>query len=743
MSLLVVSGLGLTLFPSASATAIEPPIVNQAAATFRPPHSDRGFDSDGDGKFEYLLLEVNVSVTVAGFYRVEGYLSDPPPITFFLYSAGEPFLDVGPQSILLAYDGPAVNATGVDGPYTVELFLSDATTLQELANDSYFTRAYSHLDFEAPMGTLAPPFTETLIDADGDGRFNFLAVDVGIAVSVPRAFSLLGQLFDRAGSVSLGSFNESFLDVGVQTLRLSFSGARLNTSAVDGPYIVVLYLFDTASGILQDTDFFGTLPYDHRVFEELPRITSPIAAVRPTIDGRLEIGEWDDAHAASFLQVPANDLAGFLLVKSDERFLYVAYDVVGDTSPDTGDVAAIAFDTDNDGAPTNGADDEFIEGGPGAIQQFHLVFADVFSFWTLEDGPYDPSLPDHEGLASARGFSPSNRSSTFHRGYEFAIPLALLEAAPGDTLGFFGGSHYTPAVFDGSSSRLSVWPENEGRPSPLDAYADLFLTPDLAPPSLALLAPQAGNVFGAADVNVAWEASDEGFGLKSIEVRLDGAAPATLPANATSYELVNVADGVHLVTVTAEDLAGNPTSVSTTFTVDTTDPTIALGAPASGSIVTSSSVRVSWSTTDAVSGIAQVEIAVDGGSPQVLPGDATEATISNLSDGPHTVTVTVHDNAGNFATDSSTFRVDTAVLSPTGPYGALLIIAIILAAAAGGVLAFLLIRRRRPPPSEGPPPSPPEIQGPPLAGPPPPPPPPEVPPAQPPAQPNPELPPPP
>src|SRR5439155_25987 len=69
------------------------------------------------------------------------------------------------------------------------------------------------------------------------------------------------------------------------------------------------------------------------------------------------------------------------------------------------------------------------------------------------------------------------------------------------------------------------------------------------------------------------------------------------------------------------------------------------------------------------SGIDHVEIRLDGGSAQTLSSGATSYTLNGLSDGTHTVNVTVVDKAGHSSSNSVSFRVDTSFVSPSGPYG--------------------------------------------------------------------------
>jgi len=708
--LVVMSAWGLV--GSLSGAAAAPPGPAQVGADFSPPHLDYGFDLGFDPLFDQLVVEVNLTVHEPAPFVVEGYLHDAN-FTFFLFD-GAIVSGLGNRVVRLIFDGPAINASGVDGPYFTDLFLSRADTFLLISTDVHVTNPYSHLDFEPSEVMTTAPHRNFGQDTDGNSLYDWLVIDVDLTVVVAGTYLLGGQLIDETGELNMFAFNISTLNPGAAKARLAYNGARIYAAGFDGPYAVILTLVDAFSGVTQDSEIYFTFAYDHRVFDDRPRIASLIADVVPVIDGTIAAGEWSDAHAENLSLVSGNLLHGILYVKHDHQNLYVAYDALGDTTATAGDIASISFDSGNDRALSDGGEDQFLEAGVGA----HLVYSGALGGWVVEDSPIDPSLPDHGNLTSARGFFASGGAAQLHRNYEFSIPLALLQVEPGETIGFYGGSIVTPAIGDATTLDFSYWPDNEAGLASLDSFAELFITPDLAAPVLTVLTPQPQHAFRGSDLIVEWTAADDGFGLDRIEVTLDFGTPVVLAANATSHVFEDVLEGAHTVRVVAYDRAENAAIVTVQVLADRTLPSTTVTSPTDGGIVSSSTVRITWSASDAASGVDRIEVVVDGGSPHVLPGTATEVSVTGLSDGVHNVTVTAYDRANNSAADSTTFRVDTALLSPSGPYGVIPIIGIAAAVGIGGALAFLLLRRRRPPPSVSPPPPPPEIPPPPPDAPP-------------------------
>ena len=144
-------------------------------------------------------------------------------------------------------------------------------------------------------------------------------------------------------------------------------------------------------------------------------------------------------------------------------------------------------------------------------------------------------------------------------------------------------------------------------------------------------------------VNVLASGSDAISGLASTGIAVDGGAVVGSAI---------LTDGVHSVTATTLDVAGNSSSITMTISVDTTPPmsdmNISGTSGSNGWYV--STVDASPSGSDTVSGLASATLSVDGG---MAVGSAT------LTDGVHSVTATSLDVAGNTSSKTLTISVDT------------------------------------------------------------------------------------
>lgn len=194
------------------------------------------------------------------------------------------------------------------------------------------------------------------------------------------------------------------------------------------------------------------------------------------------------------------------------------------------------------------------------------------------------------------------------------------------------------------------------------------------------------NGWFSSSVTVTLNATDDASGVASLSYRIDG---GSWQAYSGPFPL---GEGNHTVDYVATDVAGNAAAVqSSAVKVDTTPPVLDHLVPSGP--VTTPEVTVSWSGSDAVSGIADYRYSVDGG-PFHLVGKATSATIA-VADGDHTIVVAAFDVAGNSAQATTQIHVDTNVFSFFGPYAGVPLVALLALAVIALLLVVFYWRRRK------------------------------------------------
>lgn len=156
-------------------------------------------------------------------------------------------------------------------------------------------------------------------------------------------------------------------------------------------------------------------------------VSVPFDSSAPSIDGRLDWGEWRDAARLDIEN-------GFLAFQHDLNRLYVLIDVLDDTGDDPfalggGDQFWLTFDVNEDGAVTDGVDLRYrLEAGTGNLR--HQTFCDdcLFGF-----DPLAPSTFSSRGEGFNCFFEDGSASilplaCNAHRVWEVAIDLAEIAA---------------------------------------------------------------------------------------------------------------------------------------------------------------------------------------------------------------------------------------------------------------------------------------------------------------------------
>ena len=199
--------------------------------------------------------------------------------------------------------------------------------------------------------------------------------------------------------------------------------------------------------------------------------------------------------------------------------------------------------------------------------------------------------------------------------------------------------------------------------------ASVTFVVDITDPAVSITSPADRALVGIATVD--WTGNDATSGIQGYQSRVDNGSWSTVAVTFTRT-FVGLADGGHFVEVRAVDRSGNTYTVSVNFTLDMTPPAVTITSPAGGYITNSTTVTVDWTATDSPAGINGYQYRIDAEGWNALSGAVTN-DFSSLSDGLHTVYVKAVDNAGNSATTSVTFRVDTtapavSISSPSAGY---------------------------------------------------------------------------
>jgi len=206
---------------------------------------DHGVDLDGDGYFDRLVVEIELDAAQAGTYWIRGQLGVDRWTPYMVGTGGliaeavvPADLAGGANTVQLSFDGLRISAAKEDGPYVLK-YLS-ITDVEDPGPDDfinsalghwqsvYTTSAYQAHQFQNRGALLSGRIAERGLDPDGDGRYESLALDVGLDIFEPGTYTVQGDLYDsRDRSVARATWTGPD-----STASLQFDGL----SGTEGPY---------------------------------------------------------------------------------------------------------------------------------------------------------------------------------------------------------------------------------------------------------------------------------------------------------------------------------------------------------------------------------------------------------------------------------------------------------------------------------------------------------------------------
>jgi hypothetical protein len=288
-----------------------------------------------------------------------------------------------------------------------------------------------------------------------------------------------------------------------------------------------------------------------------------------------------------------------------------------------------------------------------------------------------PASPSRDTTPSFTGSASDSTSVTvhIHEGGTTAGPVVSTATAAG-TGGSWASGNASPTLSDGKYTAIATQESSLGNPE--GASNAVTFTVDTAPPTVLLNQP----VSPSNDTTPSFTGSASDSTSVTIEIYAGGTTAGPVVSTATAagtgggWRSGNsspaLSSGKHTYTAIAvqESSLGNPAgeSLSVTFTVDTTSPTVSLNQPASPSNNTTPSFAGSASDTTQVTvkvyeGVTATGSPVSSATATGTGGSWTSGKANrSLSDGRYTAIATQKSSLGNpeGMSNSVTFTVDTA-----------------------------------------------------------------------------------
>ncbi len=193
-------------------------------------------------------------------------------------------------------------------------------------------------------------------------------------------------------------------------------------------------------------------------------------------------------------------------------------------------------------------------------------------------------------------------------------------------------------------------------------FSSTFVSPETSTPVLQINSPINGGYVNTATPTISILISDSltGINVASATLTIDG-QPVTPQVGSSSISFTPstpLANGSHTLLASVQNNAGVAGMLSSSFVVDTSQPSVATLSGISGGQTLAGIIVVSASATDPISGIAKINLLVDGAVRAVLPAPSFSASLNTtaIPDGPHNFTVQAVSNAGTSGQASSAIQ---------------------------------------------------------------------------------------
>jgi len=220
--------------------------INQTIlpARFTDVYADRGLDTDSNGLYDYLAIDVGVNVTTAGNYsvRVDLHALDGTHVT---ENSTYRYLTAGDHTVTVLLDGMDIRRNKINGTFVLDdvWLLNDSKILLDYRDDPYITHYYNYTDFQRPPAELGRAFGDYGLDTDSNGLYDYLVIEKQINVTTSGDYRLDGYLMNDTGYEIESNYNYTYLTAGLHNISLRFDGCKIFSSKSTGNFTVYMELY--------------------------------------------------------------------------------------------------------------------------------------------------------------------------------------------------------------------------------------------------------------------------------------------------------------------------------------------------------------------------------------------------------------------------------------------------------------------------------------------------------------------
>jgi hypothetical protein len=179
---------------------------------------------------------------------------------------------------------------------------------------------------------------------------------------------------------------------------------------------------------------------------------------------------------------------------------------------------------------------------------------------------------------------------------------------------------------------------------------------DKTSPETTVISPEYYYNSSTDSIDLFWSANDTQSGYAYSQIWMDGSQNLVYNGSLLGTTLTDLTKGLHQITITVFDRANNSASNKIPVYIDLTNPSLSITNPSEGAII-GSVLTIIWEASDNESGYCYAAVHVDGLFHGIVLGPISEAKLTNLDEGNHSLNVTIFDWAGRSTSKTSSITV--------------------------------------------------------------------------------------
>ena len=193
------------------------------------PTSDHGLDMDGDGLYDYLILELNARTNTPGWYRFTGDLYAPlgtyeengntaVGLQTIEFASTVIYLNETVQTVAINFEGGRIRDNQINVPYEISILMNNEQ--RDFGNVlNYTISGYDYTEFEQPALLLSGPVRSK---ADAIELARQKAAEIGVTVGEVDHTKIIVEYSDELWAFDFkgDSFDERFVVYGNTTDKI-------------------------------------------------------------------------------------------------------------------------------------------------------------------------------------------------------------------------------------------------------------------------------------------------------------------------------------------------------------------------------------------------------------------------------------------------------------------------------------------------------------------------------------------